>query len=601
MSSCAKHLLLEKLASQFQSPHELASLVLAAVTKHLDENNTPELSGSESPSKRIEWPDRKSPYPGLEWFDEEYAPLFFGREQEVDDLLAKMSEPQGRFLLISGASGSGKSSLAAAGVWHALLKDGRLPGSGKWRWLRLTPGGDGRGPLASLASALKQAFPKIPTRADDLATSLAKNTTTIGTLLAPHLSGDQEVLLFVDQLEELYTQGFKDEDIQRFLEELVATTRDPQNRVRVVTTVRSELIGKLEESGPVLKMLNRGYNYHLGPVSPRILQEMIEKPAQATEYEFAPYLVGEILDEAGIEPGNLPLVAYTLKQLFAERQGKTFTREAYRAMGGVAGAIGTKADQVMGTLGTEAGDSFDRVFVELVHLEWDRAPSRKRAPSAIFQHDPSSLQLISTLASQDCRVLIIGGDSMTASVEVAHEKLFAAWPRLKDWLDQSGDALGIIEHAREEACRWRERGEMAEELWLAPRAREVLDSLHRFGKAPSEDLERFLKPQPVLLDQLHQDHLSHNERALIGVKLAQFGDPRLGVGLREDGLPDIEWIEISSGQIKLEDVDHVFEVKPFRLAKYPVTNIQFQTFINAEDGHKNAEWWKGIRKSQTAG
>ncbi|MBA3966892.1 MAG: DUF4062 domain-containing protein, partial [Nitrospirales bacterium] len=188
---------------------------------------------------RIDWPDGVSPYPGLEWFDENHAPLYFGRGKEIDDVLAKMSEPEGRFLLISGASGSGKSSLVAAGLWHALIKDGRLPGSEKWRWLRLTPGGDGRGPFASLASGLKQAFPKIATRADDLATSLAKNTTTIGVLLATHLSADQEVLLFVDQLEELYTQGFKDKEIQHFLEELVATTRDPQNRVRVVTTVRS--------------------------------------------------------------------------------------------------------------------------------------------------------------------------------------------------------------------------------------------------------------------------------------------------------------------------------------------------------------------------
>ena len=201
---------------------------------------------------------------------------------------------------------------------------GVSPGSEKWRWLRLTPDGDGRGPFESLASGLKQAFPKIPTRADDLATSLAMNTTTIGALLDTHLSAAQKMVLFVDQLEELFTQGFKDEDIQHFLEELVCLTRDSKDCVWVVATVRSEFIGKLEESESVRIVLNDGYNYHLGPVSPRILQEMIEKPAQATGYEFEPHLVNAILDEAGKEPGNLPLVAYALKQLFEQRKDRIF-------------------------------------------------------------------------------------------------------------------------------------------------------------------------------------------------------------------------------------------------------------------------------------
>lgn len=78
--------------------------------------------------ERIDWPDGKSPYPGLLWFDEDYAPLCFGRDREVDDLIGKMSEPEGRVLPVSEASGSGKSSLVAAGLWRAVINEGRLPG-----------------------------------------------------------------------------------------------------------------------------------------------------------------------------------------------------------------------------------------------------------------------------------------------------------------------------------------------------------------------------------------------------------------------------------------------------------------------------------------
>ncbi len=71
------------------------------------------------------------------------------------------------------------------------------------------------------------------------------------------------------------------------------------------------------------------------------------------------------------------------------------------------------------------------------------------------------------------------------------------------------------------------------------------------------------------------------------------------MGLREDGLPDIVWIEIPQGRIQLKGVAHNFDVKPFRLAKYPVTNTQFEAFIDAEDGYRNSEWWYGIKQSET--
>ena len=127
-------------------------------------------------------------------------------------------------------------------------------------------------------------------------------------------------------------------------------------------------------------------------------------------------------------------------------------------------------------------------------------------------------------------------------------------------------------------------------------AAEVLNALRRFGKQASPVLDRFLRPQEVLIKQLEQDSLSHDRRALIG-GLSRFGDPRPGVGLRPDGLPDIEWVDIEPGKVKLEEIEKPFDVKRFRIAKYPVTNVQFQAFINAEDGYGNAEWWKDMEQS----
>jgi hypothetical protein len=117
-----QHLLTEKLASQFSTPDELGMLVLAALANHVKVGQVDSLPP-------INWPADKSPYRGLQWFTQEYAPLFFGRDREVEELVAKMSQPGGRAMLVIGASGSGKSSVVSAGVWKAIVKEGRLPGS----------------------------------------------------------------------------------------------------------------------------------------------------------------------------------------------------------------------------------------------------------------------------------------------------------------------------------------------------------------------------------------------------------------------------------------------------------------------------------------
>ncbi|NGZ09816.1 MAG: hypothetical protein CV088_10585 [Nitrospira sp. LK70] len=105
-----------------------------------------------------------------------------------------------------------------------------------------------------------------------------------------------------------------------------------------------------------------------------------------------------------------------------------------------------------------------------------------------------------------------------------------------------------------------------------------------------------MRPQAALLAKLSNDRLSHQDRLLIGQKLAEFGDTRPGVVVKH-GLPDIAWVDIPEGQVKLEKIDHVFKVNPFRIAKYPVTNEQFEAFLKAEDGYRNKEWWKDIEQS----
>ena len=558
-------------------------------------------NGGQSKSEavqRIEWPEGKSPYPGLEWFDQDYAPLFFGRDGEVNELVDKLSEPGGRFLIISGPSGSGKSSLVAAGLWQAIIKEGRLPDSQQWRWLRITPATDSRGPFASLAAGLHHAFPKMTAQADDLSWKLATDSRALARHIISQMSQGQELVLFVDQLEELFTQAFPSAETQSFLACLVTFSGDLQNRLRVVTTIRNEFFYQLANTEPVRRTINEGFHVLVSPLSTMALRDMIQKPAEATHYAFEPGLVDTILDDAGKEPGHLPLVAYALKQLFElrEQQTRTFTHAAYQEMGGVVGAISSKADQMIATLEQQSSASFDRVFAELVHIERDRPPTCKRARLSYFKGDEEANKVIQVLGGRECRVLVTADDEQGTTVEVAHEKLFSAWTKLKGWIDDNGEDLRDIDFQEEAARRWFETGCHLKELWRLERAQKVEKALARFKKTRSSELGALLRPQPMLLKRLDDASLSHHDRLLIGLALAEFGDLRDGVGVKHD-LPAIVWIDVPEGEVKLEGIDRELKVKRFRMAKYPVTNDQFNAFLRAEDGYDNDEWWKDIERS----
>jgi formylglycine-generating enzyme required for sulfatase activity len=103
----------------------------------------------------------------------------------------------------------------------------------------------------------------------------------------------------------------------------------------------------------------------------------------------------------------------------------------------------------------------------------------------------------------------------------------------------------------------------------------------------------FAQPQERLVDLLETPTLSHQERLTIGLYLAELGDKRPGVGLK-DGLPHIAWCEVPEGKITLESVKGSFRVDPFHIAKYPVTWIQYRSFIEAEDGYRKKGWWEGL-------
>jgi formylglycine-generating enzyme required for sulfatase activity len=138
-------------------------------------------------------------------------------------------------------------------------------------------------------------------------------------------------------------------------------------------------------------------------------------------------------------------------------------------------------------------------------------------------------------------------------------------------------------------------------LWHIDRLTRLRDIVRRVGTHGVDPAVReYVTPQDSLIERLKVDSVSHQERLAVGQYLAALGDPRSGVRLRADGLPDIEWVDIPGRRVRLEDAKKVFTVKLFRISRYLVTNIQFKAFVDAEDGYRNLEWWADIEQSQAS-
>ena len=94
--------------------------------------------------------------------------------------------------------------------------------------------------------------------------------------------------------------------------------------------------------------------------------------------------------------------------------------------------------------------------------------------------------------------------------------------------------------------------------------------------------QEFIRPEAErLLEEIDNPATTHQRRAIIGDRLAEIGDPRPGVGLNSDGLPEFVWLPVPGGEITLEDNAGTFTVQPFAISKYPVTWAQYRSFLQA--------------------
>ena len=364
---------------------------------------------------------------------------------------ARTAEPDQagwRFLAIVGASGSGKSSLARAGLVHALqsgqLVEGGAAGNGythtaAWLYHIITPTAY---PLKSLAASLTadvESTSATTTLMDDLQKDARNLDIYAARRLARH--GAPHLLLLVDQFEELFTQCEDATARTAFIAALMAATADEaHSNVTVVITLRADFYAQCAQFDTLRERLARRQEY-IGAMSAVELQQAIESPATRAGWQFEPGLVGTMLDDAGNEPGALPLLSHALMETWKRREGRRMTLRGYRASGGLKGAIAKTADGVYMDMSVGERAITRDVMLRLTALGEGTEDTRHRvALGELTAHHPDDgavREVLQTLA--DARLLSL--DQGTA--EEAHEALIREWGQLRGWLNEDRAGLRV--------------------------------------------------------------------------------------------------------------------------------------------------------------
>lgn len=397
---------------------------------------------------------RRNPYKGLASFQGTDAADFFGRDELIARLVSRFAESSAanRFLAVVGPSGSGKSSVARAGVIPA-LRSGAVTGSDRWLYAEMQPGAE---PFHELESALRAVTVGTP---EDLAARLHDDDLGIHEAIRRSLPGEGwELFLLIDQFEELFAMAAEPARTS-FVAALVAAVTHPRSQLRVMATLRADYYDR-----PLLHNelgeLMRSRTETVLPLTSAELEEAITRPADRAGVSLEPGLVGEILGDVSGQPGGLPLVQYALTELF-ERSGDTMTIEDYRAIGGVSGALGQRADAILELLSGPARAAAPRVFLELVELGEGTDDTRRRVHKlALANLEPSGAAVEVIDRFGEARLLSFDRDPTTrsATVEVAHEALLSEWATLRRWIDDGRERLRTARRVEELAEEWEASG-----------------------------------------------------------------------------------------------------------------------------------------------
>lgn len=418
-----------------------------------------------------ELPDHLCPYVGLDAFQEEDSHLFFGRSALIKQMLDQCQAS--RLIAVVGSSGVGKSSAVLAGLLPQLREYGRLPAAPRTLYPLLVPGST---PLTHLARLLQ---PEGVNDADWMIEHVVKfqeNTDHLLNLV--NAREGQTAVLLIDQFEELFTLCHDAAERQAFIENIFRLVNSRNQQHTVIFTMRTDYESYLVKY-PLFQTLMSQSEVRVGPMSAAELREAIEKPADLVGLKFEEGLTETLIREIVGEPAALPLLQFTLLQLWENRERNRVTWEAYHRLGGVLQALARTADAVYNSLLPEDQIAARRILLRLVRPSEGLEVTRNRVRrSTIYQSGEASDRIdrvLNRLIQARLVHLTKGLSPHDDQVEVAHEALVRNWPRLVGWLDEERIRLRYRQRLTDQAEQWNRFGRDPGALLRGALLREALE------------------------------------------------------------------------------------------------------------------------------
>jgi WD40 repeat protein/class 3 adenylate cyclase len=397
-------------------------------------------------------PATECPYRGLEAFEAADRRFFFGREDVVAELTARLTP--GSLLALVGASGSGKSSVLRAGLVGA-THDGLIAG----------------------------------------VTSV--ELCTPGPAPAVDLPGQPDGLLVVDQFEELFTLTTDQATREAFIDALLAHPGP------VVVGIRADFYGRLS-THPQLARAVASNQILLGPMNADALRRAITEPARGAGLRLEAGLVEVILRDVASEPGALPLLSHALRATWELRDGRTLTVDGYRETGGVSSAISRTADRIVQTTPYELHSLLRSVFLRLTEIGDGVEDTRRRVAIDELVPEGGSTAAINKLLEQlaDARLVTL----REGTAEVAHEALIREWPALRTWLEEDHEGLRLQRRLGDAARLWAAGGHEPSDLYRGTRLEAAREWAESKPEALNATERAFLDASLELADRERADH-----------------------------------------------------------------------------------------------
>ncbi|MER7565410.1 WD40 repeat domain-containing protein [Streptomyces sp. NPDC097941] len=408
------------------------------------------------------------PYRGLASYRREDARWFFGRERSTQALLELLDSAAGTgsggLVMLVGASGAGKSSLLNAGLVTA-LEEGEQAGEASGRAiLQLVPGAD---PLAELTRRIPELGPVVSAAGTagpdiDHPPEFAHAVREAVASWAQREAAATRPVMIVDQFEEAFTLC-SDETVRRtFVQVLHAACTpagpDTPAPALVLLGIRADFYERCLDHPELADALQRRHMV-LGPLTGGELREAVTGPARAVGLELEPGLAELIVREVSADgprgahvAGVLPLLSHALLATWQRRKAGRLTVAGYRAAGGIQGAVAATAERAWSGLDPAARTAARLLLLRLVRLGEDTQATRRRGTRRQLAAESTDPGKTEESLEALVRARLVTLDAET--VEITHEALLTAWPRLREWIDEDRSDHLLRQRIEEDGRSW---------------------------------------------------------------------------------------------------------------------------------------------------